>query len=281
MRPSEAAPPLRRILSEPFRNRNFRRLLVFLSTWNFATNLAAPFLTVYLLQQLRLDMGTVVMLWAVSQLANAVTVRSWGRISDQLSSTSILAVATPLFFFCLLALPFTALPQPHAFTVPLLSLIHIVMGAVTGGSGLAASNIGLKLAPAGQGTAYLATISLFGSAAAGVAPIIGGILADWFSASEFSLTIRCAGPGAKSELTAIRLQHWEFLFAIAFAVGLYAVHRLSLIDEGERISERVVVQEFVMELRRSMRSLSSISGLRVGTDFPFGRMIENRELQPA
>jgi hypothetical protein len=61
MRPSEAAPPLRRILSEPFRNRNFRRLLVFLSTWNFATNLAA-FLTVYLLQQLRLDMGTVVML---------------------------------------------------------------------------------------------------------------------------------------------------------------------------------------------------------------------------
>ena len=114
-----------------------------------------------------------------------------------------------------------------------------------------------------------------------MAPIIGGILADWLSASEFSLTIRWAGPGASSELTAIRLQHLEFLFAIAFTVGLYAVHRLSLIDEGERISERVVVQEFVMELRRSMRSLSSISGLRVGTGFPFGRMIEDRQPRPA
>jgi hypothetical protein len=43
----------------------------------------------------------------------------------------------------------------------------------------------------------------------------------------------------------------------------------------------MVVQEFVMELRRSMRSLSLISGPRVGTGFPFVRMIEDRKPRPA
>jgi hypothetical protein len=30
----------------PFRNQNFRRLMVFLSSWNFAANLATPFFAV-------------------------------------------------------------------------------------------------------------------------------------------------------------------------------------------------------------------------------------------
>ena len=39
---------------------------------------------------------------------------------------------------------------------------------------------GLKLAPQGQGTAYLSSVSLVGSMAAGMASILGGALA-WFS----------------------------------------------------------------------------------------------------
>ena len=42
--------PLRRRLTAWYGDLNFRNLILFLALWSFAVNLAAPFLTVYLLQ---------------------------------------------------------------------------------------------------------------------------------------------------------------------------------------------------------------------------------------
>jgi MFS family permease len=53
--PDQPMPPIAQrtrivtLLTTPFRDRNFRRLIVFLSSWNFAANLAAPFFAVYML----------------------------------------------------------------------------------------------------------------------------------------------------------------------------------------------------------------------------------------
>src|SRR5690242_14781260 len=55
-------PPLQ-MLPAPFLDPAFRRVIVFMASWNFASNLAAPFLTVYLLQQLGYGLGTVTTLW--------------------------------------------------------------------------------------------------------------------------------------------------------------------------------------------------------------------------
>lgn len=263
-------------LRRPLRDSNFRRLIIFMASWNFATNLAAPFITVYLLQQIGLSLATVITLWAVSQIANVVTLRSWGQVSDRLSNKGILIVASPIFLACLFALPFASLPVRDELTVPLLAVIHIVMGSAAAGIGLASGNIGLKLAPSGEGAAYLGCIGMFGAVAAGVAPIIAGALADWFATQEFSILVHWAAPGAEATLTAVRLRHWEFLFVLAFAFGLYALHALGLIQEGSQISEREVVQQFALEARRTMRNLSSVSGLRMITTFPFGRLSVRR-----
>jgi MFS family permease len=58
------------LLITPFRDTNFRRLIVFLSSWNFAANLAAPFFVVYMLKTLGYSMATVVLLTTASQLSN-------------------------------------------------------------------------------------------------------------------------------------------------------------------------------------------------------------------
>lgn len=42
----------RQLVREPLGDRNFRRVLVLLGGWNVASNIAAPFLTVYLIQQI-------------------------------------------------------------------------------------------------------------------------------------------------------------------------------------------------------------------------------------
>jgi MFS family permease len=194
------------------------------------------------------------------------------------SNKAILAVALPAYFACLLGFVFTALPTKHEFTLPLLYVFHIVMRAAAGGIGLATGNIALKLSPAGQGTAYLASVSLAGSFAGGISPLIGGALADWFSARELALHVRWVSPDKISDVLVLQFEHWEFLFAVSAAPGLYVLHRLWMIREGEEISERVVLQRFVMEALRTLDQLSPIGGLRVVMMFPFGRLVERRRV---
>ena len=253
-----------------------KRVIVFMASWNVASNIAAPFIAVYVLQQLRYPLSTVTTLWIASQIANALTLYLWGRLSDRLSNKSILAVALPLYFTCLLGLLFSAIPARHFLTLPLLYAIHVMMGSASGGIGLATASLGLKLAPPAHATSYLASVSLTGSLAGGAASLFGGVLADWFSSRQMSLIFQWISPAQTREVTVIQIQHWGFLFAISFVLGFYVLHALSRISEGKTISERRVIQQFVIEAIRSIDQLSSVEGLRMAWLFPFGRLLERR-----
>jgi MFS family permease len=273
---ARAPAPVAAMIRAPFRDVNFRRVIVFMGSWNFASNLAAPFITVYLMRQMGYPLATVTTLWVTSQVANALTLYLWGRLSDTLSNKAILAVALPAYFGCLIALPFSAIPETHALTLPIIYFVHFVMGAASGGIGLATGNLGLKLAPQGQGTAYLANVSLVGSLAGGLAAMTGGALADWFAARELALYLNWAAPGRSTDLAVLQFQHWEFLFAVSFACGFYVMHALSRIKEGREHSERHVIQQFAAEAIRTLDQLSPIEGLRAAILFPFGRLSERR-----
>jgi len=267
------------MLRTPFGDVEFRRVIIFMASWNFASNLAAPFITVYLLKQLAFGMSTATTLWIASQVANALTLYLWGRLSDRLSNKAILAVALPAYFACLIALPFTAIPTMHFLTLPLLYVIHIVMGAASGGIALATGNLGLKLAPQGRGTAYLGAVGLAGAAAGGIAAIAGGALANWFETRELSVFVHFTSASAAHELVVMHFRHWEFLFGVSFLCGAYVLHALSRIREGAEHSERVVIQEFVNEASRSLSQLSPIDGLRDVLLVPLGRL-RDRRLRP-
>jgi MFS family permease len=259
----------------PFRDANFRRVLVFMGSWNFASNLAVPFVTVYLLRQLGYSLSTVTTLWAVSQIANAFTLYWWGRISDRMSNKAVLAAALPVYFASVLALVFTALPEPHALALGLLYFVHVVMGASAGGIALATGNLGLKLAPQGQGTAYLAAISLVASIAGGIAPVLGGALAQWLEESRVSFIVQWASAERSGQIQVLAFAHWEFLFAISAALSLYVAHALSRISEGEEVSEHVVMQQFALEAVRTVNQISSVGGL-LGNLTAFSRLLERR-----
>ncbi|MCW7536938.1 MFS transporter [Aquabacterium sp. A7-Y] len=262
-------------LKLPFGDTNFRNFLIFMASWNVASSFAAPFLTVYLMKQLGYSLSTVTTLWVASQVANALTLYSWGRLSDRLTNKAILSVAMPAWFACMLALVFTAEPAKHTLTLPLLYLLHLLMGASAGGIGLANGNIGLKLAPQGQGTAYLAAISLVGSVVGGLAPLVAGALAQRLEDNELSLVLQWTSAKDTHEVSVIAFSHWEFLFAMAALFGLYVLHRLSKVQEGEHVSERVVVQQFALEALRSVNQLSSVGGM-LGSLFTFGRLFDRR-----
>jgi len=259
------------MLRGPFRDPNFAPLLVLLGAWNLAANLAAPFLTVYLIQQLNYGLSTVTTLWVTSQLANAFTLYIWGRLSDRMSNKAVLAVAFPIYFACTLGLVFAAPGSSGGMRLGYLYVLHIVMGAASGGISLATGNLGLKLAPKEQGTAYLASIGMVAALAGGTAPLAGGVLAEWFASSELSVVLRWSSVAQTKEVSVLSFAHWEFLFAISALLGLYVMHALSRIKEGNEYSERAVIQELAFEALRTVNHLSSIGGV-LGSVFPFERL---------
>lgn len=267
--------PLKRMLGEPLRDPNFRSLLFVLGSWNLTSNLVAPFITVYLLQQLGYGLSTVTALWVTSQLANAAALYLWGKLSDRLSNKSILAVALPAYFVGTLGLVFADLGHSARFELFLLYLLHILMGFASGGIGLATGNLGLKLAPQHRGTSYLAVIGLVAAVAGGIAPIAGGAIAQFFTYSELTVVMRWISPSRTNEVALVSFAHWEFLFALSAVMGLYVMHALSRVREGHEISERVVVQELALEALRTVNHLSSLGGV-LGGVFSFARISQWR-----
>jgi hypothetical protein len=49
--------------------------MLFLGSWNFAVNLAAPFFTMHMLKRLKLDIVVIVLLTTLSQFANIFVLR--------------------------------------------------------------------------------------------------------------------------------------------------------------------------------------------------------------
>ena len=267
-----------RMLLQPFKDTNFKNLIVFLGSWNFAVNLAAPFFTVYMLKRLNLDMSTIIILMVLNQLVSIAFLRLWGKYSDRFSNKSILSINGPLFIVCILAWTFTARPEKHIFTLPLLVIIHALMGISSAGITLSSGNIGLKLAPQGQATSYLATSSLVNSLAAGIAPMLGGLFADFFEFSKLWASIGWQSPISTGDFNALYFQSWDFFFLFAFLIGFYSIHRLALVKEVGEVEEKIVINEIISEVRRDMRSFSTASGLRSTMQFPFSVMrstIEN------
>ncbi|MFC2149200.1 MFS transporter [Candidatus Auribacterota bacterium] len=256
------------LLKKPFKDENFRRLLVFLASWSFAINLAAPFFTVYMLKRLGLDMSGVVIMSIISQTFNFAFLGLWGKWTDHFSNKSVLAVSGPLFILCILAWTFTTLPDKHFLTFPLLIGIHILMGISTAGITIAVGNIGLKLAPKGEGTAYLGASTLIISLAAGIAPIIGGKLADFFSTQNLSLILEWTGVHKSILFRPVNFSHWDFLFVLSALVGLYALHRLSLVEEKGQVDEKIVLSELMSSVKRPLRSLSTGAGLLQLVSYP-------------
>jgi MFS family permease len=260
--------PLLGQVRSAFRDINFSRLIAFLAAWNFAVNLAAPFFTVYLLVMLDFDMTIVIALAVLSQLSSVLSCHMWGRISDRFSNKSVLRVSGPLFMICILGWTFTTMPARHLLTIPLLIVLHVLMGVSTAGVTLASANIGLKLAPHGGATAYLATINITNSLAAGIAPVIGGMFVDSFKATELSLTLNWKSPGTVFAIQTLDFQYWDFFFFFAFLIGMYSIHRLAYVREAGEVEDRLVVRELIAQVQREMRNLSTVGGLRYMLRFP-------------
>lgn len=272
--PRMALPPRRSVLAvvaEPFKDLAFRKLIGFMGAWSFAANFAAPFFAVYLLKRLGLPLTWIMALFLVSQATHVAFLRIWGHIADRLTHRAVLAVAGPLFLVSTALWPFTALPEKHFLTLPLLVVIHAVMGSSTAGVLLCGWNISLKLAPRDRSTAYLASNALVSGAAATAAPILAGFMADWLSNANAHLALRFPFDWA-SGMPVLDLRALDFVFVVSIAAGLFALRKLRFVEERGRSRAAVSFSDIQGEMRAAVRGVSNVAGLRLLSSFPYGAL---------
>ncbi|MFH1865332.1 MAG: MFS transporter [Candidatus Eisenbacteria bacterium] len=276
--PRMSTPPAQGIIAairEPFRDANFRKLLAFMASWSFAANLAAPFYAVYMLQRLGIRMTWVMVLFLLSQLAYVSFLGIWGRLADRLSHKAVLTVSGPLFMVSIGLWLFTTMPDSYFLTVPLLVAIHVLAGISTAGVMLSAWNMSLKLAPKDASMTYLAANALVCGVAAAIAPILAGVAADWLSTSGVSLSLGQRSAEGLARFPSLNLHGLDFVFAFAVLAGVYALRRLTLVQERGSLKEKLPLAELAAEMRTTMRNVSNVAGLRPMWNFPYGILRRN------
>lgn len=255
-------------LKRPLRDRNFRQLIKFTFLWNFVAHLAVPFFTVYMLVVLEMSLTTVVALGVLSQMANVFFLRIWGPLVDQYGSKVVLSLCSSLYFLVILGWTFTTLPEKHGFTMPLLALLHMLIGIASAGINIASTTIRMKMAPKAEATSYLTTVSLAANIAAGISPLLGGAFADFFSVRQLEVSLRWVAPGTSFDLSAFNLTGFDFLFAIAFVLGLFTLASLARIREEGEADPNLVLEELLSQSRENLRVLNSVPGLSFVSNFP-------------
>jgi MFS family permease len=188
----------------------------------------------------------------------------------------VLSFAAPAFIACIAAMALAGQIGPPGWTIAYLAVLHVLMGMTSAGVALAQSAIGLKLAPRGRATAYIATSALVTALAAGTAPLLGGLFASFFEKRQLRLSIDWRSPTGALDLVTLSIGWWQFFFLISAVVGLYSLHRLSFVHEAGEVPRREMLQHVLNVARRGVRNASTVAGLRAAVAFPSGRLIEER-----
>ena len=84
----------RQLLTLPWRDRGFRRLLRFTAYWNFVVMLSGPFVTPFYLQELGMTFTQVAFASTITALTALVTTSLWGRVTDRVGHKRVLMLGT-------------------------------------------------------------------------------------------------------------------------------------------------------------------------------------------
>ncbi len=265
-------PSLIKTLITPLRNSNFRKLMQFQLLWNFAANLAIPFFAVSMLQRLGLPLFWVIGLSVISQVFNILFLRVWGPFADRFGSKVVLSMGVSLYLMVFLGWIFTTMPEKYFLTVPLLIILHMFAGIATAAVSFTVGTLNLKLAPQGQATPYLASAALAGNIGAGLGPLVGGVLANFFSQRHLMLVFFWFEKTEQYELPAFSMGSFDFLFAITFILGLFTLSTLALVREEGEVGREVVLESLTSPIGEFTQQVSSVPSLAILKNIPFGNL---------
>jgi MFS family permease len=221
----------------PFRERNFRKFVAFAFFWGFSVFFAAPFFTVYFLEDLKFSYSFIAALGTVAGFADLMGMRLWGRISDKVRNKAVIrfssSIAILLPFFWIFA-------QPNSKVLPI--AINIVGAVFWAGINLCMSNLLLGISPKENRSLYLSAYNILGGIGAATGPIAAGLLLQ-----------RVIIPHAASLPLGMVPLHVIFLCSTVLRVISYQLFRF--ISEPQEVAVGQMIRTI-----RSIRGLNIVSG---------------------
>ncbi|MDD5039430.1 MAG: MFS transporter [Dehalococcoidales bacterium] len=267
---------LKQKLTAPLKDKNFKKLVLFLLIWNIASNLAIPFFAVYMLTRLGLPLSWVIGLSIISQLFNIIFLRVWGTLVDRFGNKVVLSMCASLYLLVILGWLFTAMPERYFLTIPLLVILHVFAGIAMAGVTLTVSTIGLKLAPSGEAVSYLASASIATNLGTGIGPLIGGVMANFFNSRHLNLVFTWVDQADTIQFPILLINGLDFLFVIAFTIGLATIGMLATIREEGAVSSEVVLSSLLNPTRDFSLPMRADPSLGFWSDFPFSYLKRTR-----
>jgi len=267
-KPAGQQPSLWKTVIMPLYDRNYRQLMKFLLSWSFALNMAVPFFAVYMLQRLGMPLSAVIGLSVLSQFFNILFLRVWGPLADRFGSKAVLSVCASLYLLVILGWTFTTMPEQYFLTIPLLVILHIFAGIATAGVSLTVSTIGFKLAPQAQSAPYLVGASMATNFGAGLGPVVGGLLAHFFSERKLALDLTWVDPARTINLGVINIIGFDFLFLLAFIIGIITLNMLATLREEGEADRDIVLGELRAQTTSAFQSVSTVPGSNFLNMFP-------------
>jgi len=229
--------------------------------WVFALNLATPFFTVFLLKDLNYPISYVIILGIISQVFSILAVRNWGKFADRYSNKTIIAISAPIYIMCIIAWCFVGIYTHLYANIILLVVIYIFTGISTAGVNLSLTNIGLKLAAREQSIIYLSAKNIVTAFFSTIAPLLGGILADYFAKRHLNITAQWGGPSVNKVFRLLQLHDWNFLFLIGAFFAFIAMELLAQVKEKGEVEKEQVKRIMRTSFRNSLRDYFLIGHL--------------------
>lgn len=231
-------PRLWDILAGPFRNRDFRGFIYFSCFWNMAAMVGAPFISMFLLEHVGMDLFHILLLWTISWVGGAVLSHSLGKWAERFGQRPVLVLCTAFKSINMLAL--LACPRDPTTAFWILAPVFMVDAFLNAGIAIANNGFMIKNSPRENRTMYIA-------AGTGFAGIIGGatsILAGFLLAASEDWTV---------QFGTWTIVNFHVLFAASVVLRLAAAVWARQVREPACADTRFVVAQLIIETRQRLQ----------------------------
>ncbi len=180
-RPARAGPPepILRNMLRPFRDRSFRRFLLFWGFVVFATNMVRPFGVPFLKQDLQFPSSLTIYSTSLFMFGMLVGFLPWGKMADRYGNRIVFLINILILSTSFLILSATPSYQRWPIVaVAIAALSFFMSGLSIGGMGIAHSVRVMHVAPSRHRGPYMSMFFMVNGLVAGFTSMLSGFLLD-------------------------------------------------------------------------------------------------------
>jgi MFS family permease len=158
------------------KNANFWLFLLYFSLWMLAFNLCAPFVNLYLLKYLNIDVGWVTIYGSLQAGSSLLMMILWGKLADKLGNRPLLIFAG--IIVAIMPLLWLGIGSRNLDLWLWLPLLHIFIGGTEAGMDLCNNNMQICVTPVRNQSIYFAIAAAIAGVTGALGTTIGGFIAQ-------------------------------------------------------------------------------------------------------